>query len=66
MGTKNWNSQPSICLGVWCQGVNIDIYKKTNILYQSLAYMRSVEVDPSLISARTLPYECTNSYGISF
>jgi hypothetical protein len=63
-GTKNWNSQPSICLGVWCHGVNIDIYKRTNILYQSLAYMRSFEVDPSLISARTFPYKCTSSYRI--
>ena len=31
-----------------------------------LTYMMSVELDPSLIPACTLPYEYTDSYGISF
>jgi hypothetical protein len=31
-----------------------------------LPYRVSVELDPSLIPARTLPYEYTDSYGISF
>ncbi len=39
---------------------------RVKVSMPELTYKMSVELDPSLIPARTLPYEYTDSYGISF